>query len=80
MQFNEFTVAFNKFVMPILYDGIDIVFRFSLLQGGFYIMRGDKKAGIDRIKFATIGFLGIKFINTFINIINDVAQKATLGM
>lgn len=80
MEFNEFTSAFNKFIVPILFDGIDIVFKVSLYQAGFYLMRGDKKASIDRAKFATLGFLGIKFIDTFINIINEVAQRTTSGM
>lgn len=80
VQFSEFSDAFREYVVPIIFDGIEVVFVSSLIQGCFYIMRGDKNTGIDKIKFATLGYLMTNGVYLFKEIIDGIIYKSTLGL
>jgi len=78
MEFHVISEYFNYGVMPILLDAIKVIFKVSVVQGIYYILRSDRKTGIDRIKHATTGYIMFKFIDIFISLIDEVVNNATL--
>jgi hypothetical protein len=80
MKFNAISNAVIVGAMPIMYDIGKTLLIFGLFQGAYYIMRTDKKAGIDKMKYAITGYVMIKFISYIILLIDNVAEEALKGL
>lgn len=72
--------AFESGIMPVMYDIGKTLLIIGLFQGSYYIMRTDRKNGIDKIKYATTGYIMLKFINWFILLVDKIASEAIKGL
>lgn len=72
--------AFQAGIMPVMFDIGKTLLMIGLFQGSYYIMRADRKGGIDKIKYATMGYIMLKFINWFIALVDMIALEAMRGL
>lgn len=77
---NMISRAFESGIMPVMYDIGKTLLIIGLFQGSYYIMRTDRKNGIDKIKYATTGYIMLKFINWFILLVDRIATEAIKGL
>lgn len=71
--------TFRTNLMPIVWD-IGKTILWVSIPGGFYlIMRRNHKEGWERIKWACIGYIGLKFTDTFVNIVDKIANNMHIG-
>lgn len=70
---NILTNKFNVILMPYINDFFRLMLKIFIMQGAFYIMKKDRKEGIDKIKYAGIGYCVLKFTDIFVGIIDQIA-------
>lgn len=80
MEFNIISKAFEQGVMPIIQDGLCMIAEISTAQGVYAIARGDRKTGIDKIKYAVTGYVMIKFVPQLFDFVDKVVANATNAM
>jgi len=68
--------AFIKHGMPIMFDIGKTIFYCTSTYGTYYIMRKQYGEGIERAKAAAIGYICLRSINLF----TDIVDKITIGM
>ena len=64
--------AFQNSIMPIFYDFGRVLFKVSLAYGIYYIMRMKYTEGVNRMKWAVIGYACLKSITPFVALIDAV--------
>lgn len=67
---------FAKSVMPILFDIGKTIFMCTSVYATYYIMRKQYGEGVERAKAAAIGYICMRSIDKFI----DIVDKVTSGM
>ena len=70
--------VFDESIMPYVYDIGKLLLKVGIVQGAYYVMRADRKAGIEKIKYASFGYIMLKFIDVFINIIDEISANITM--
>jgi len=80
MEFNIISRAFEQGVLPIIQDGMCMIAEISTAQGIYAIARGDRKTGVDKIKYAISGYVMIKFVAQLFDFVDKVVQNATKAM
>ena len=73
---NIISSTFDSSIMPYVYDFFKLMLKIGMVQGAFYVMKMDKKMGIDKVKYAVIGYTMLKFTDVFIKIIDQIAINA----
>lgn len=66
--------------LPVIFDVGKTIFFIGLSQGAYYIMRTDRKAGIDKIKYATTGYVILKFSTWFVMVVDRISADALKGL
>lgn len=69
--YNSFRVSF----IPILTDGAQIIFWCSFAYGSYYLMQMRYGEGINRIKWAGLGYISFKLADKFINLVDKIANN-----
>lgn len=70
------TNAFMKAGMPILYDLGTVIFVVTCTFGFYAIIRKQVKQGVERLKWAAVGFIGLKSLELFIKLVNIAVSTA----
>lgn len=70
------TNAFMKAGMPILYDLGTVIFICTCTFGFYAIIRKQVKQGVERLKWAAVGFIGLKSLELFIKLVNIAVSTA----
>jgi len=64
--------------MPYVFDVGKLMLKIGVVQGAYFIMRSDRKNGIDKIKYSSLGYIMLKFIDIFIALIDEIVRNATM--
>lgn len=67
-------------MLPVIFDVGKTLFSIGIAQGAYYIMRTDRKAGIDKIKYATTGYVILKFSSWFVVVVDKISADALKGL
>lgn len=72
---NTFSQAFDISIMPILSDIGKVIFKVSVVGGIYLIIRQNAPKGIERIKYAAIGYVALNAMDLFINIVDNIGKN-----
>ena len=70
--------VFDQSIMPYVFDVGKLMLKIGVVQGAYFIMRSDRKNGIDKIKYSSLGYIMLKFIDIFIALIDEIVRNATM--
>ena len=68
-----FSTAFQSALMPHIIDFGKVVFWCCCCYGAYYIMRRQVNEGVDRIKYACFGYIALRLMNGFTDLIDKIA-------
>lgn len=75
---NVISSVFDESIMPYVYDIGKLLLKVGIVQGAYYVMRADRRAGIEKIKYASFGYIMLKFIDVFIKIIDEISANIVM--
>lgn len=61
--------------MPYVWECAKVLLYAGLIQGVYYIMRADTKQATNKIKYASTGYILIRFIDVFVRLVDTVANN-----
>ena len=61
--------------MPYVWECAKIMLYVGCIQGAYFLMRADTKQSVDKIKFASMGYILIRFIDVFVRLVDSVATN-----
>lgn len=61
--------------MPYIWDCAKVLLYVGVIQGVYYIMRADTKQATNKIKYASMGYILIRFIDVFVSLVDTVASS-----
>lgn len=67
--------AFRKAVLPYLLDFGKVVFWCSTIYGIYFLIRRQVSEGTDRIKWAALGYICLRLINAFTNLVDSIGEQ-----
>lgn len=73
------TAVFNTF-LPLCWDVGKVLFAIGCIQGVYMLIRSDTKGFINKTKWATIGYIALRFIQVFITFIDTLAVGICANM
>lgn len=68
--------TFKANMMPIMIDIGKTIFYCTTAYATYYIMRKQYREGVDRIKASAIGYICLRWMDTFVMIVDKVAGNA----
>jgi hypothetical protein len=66
--------AFFGAIYPLLIDFGKVIFACSLIFAFYHIIRRNVTEGVDRLKYAIYGYVGLRFLEVFIKFTDKVAD------
>lgn len=78
VSLNVISTVFDNSIMPYVYDIGKLLLKVGIVQGAYYVMRADRRAGIEKIKYASFGYIMLKFIDVFIKIIDEISANIVM--
>ena len=69
------STPFRKNVLPLFFDFGKVVFWCTTVYGCYYLMRRQVNEGADRIKWAALGYIALRMINSFTDLVDAVADS-----
>lgn len=67
--------AFDNSIMPIFYEIGTVLFKCCIVYGVYYIIRMQYTQGVERIKWAVIGYISLRLTDSFIQLIDNIAKN-----
>lgn len=67
--------AFRVSIIPIFADIAQILFWCSVVYGAYYVMQMRYSEGVNRIKYAMIGYIVFKMADGFMKLVDNIAQN-----
>lgn len=67
--------AFRESIVPIFADIAQILFWCSVVYGAYYVMQMRYSEGINRIKYAMIGYIVFKMADGFMRLVDNIANN-----
>lgn len=61
--------------MPYVWDCAKVLLYYGVIQGVYFIMRADTKQATTKIKYASMGYIMIRFIDVFVRLVDTVANN-----
>jgi hypothetical protein len=74
---NEISNAFKAGIMPVMYDIGKVIFWCSSVYGVYYIIRRNYREGVDRLKWATIGYICLRLLDAFTKLVDVIVNNIT---
>lgn len=65
--------------MPYVWECAKIMLYVGCIQGAYYLMRADTKQSVTKIKYASMGYVLIRFIDVFVRLVDSVATNMNFG-
>lgn len=67
--------SFRATGLPVLYDIGKVIFWCSSVYGFYYIIRKNIKEGSARVKWAAIGYILLRCLETFTRLVDNIATS-----
>ena len=65
---------FDSKLLPLAVDAGVCIFKLMLVSGAYILMRGGASDAIKKVKSATLGYLLLKIISTYVKVIDTIAD------
>lgn len=66
--------VFDEAIMPYILDAGKTVLKITVVQGAYYMMRSDRKNGIDKVKYGATGYVMLRCVDLFIGVVDEIAN------
>lgn len=63
---------FDDILLPIAMTGGKCIFKLMLVSGAYILMRGNASESIKKVKSATIGYILLKTIQQYVQLIDSI--------
>lgn len=69
---------FDKTLLPLAQEFGACLFKLTLISGVYVLIRGNASESIKKVKTSTIGYVLLKTIKTYVDLIDQIAANITL--
>lgn len=66
--------AFDRILLPMAIEAGTCIFKLTLISGIYILMRSNTSEAIKKIKTASIGYVLLKSINSYITLIDNICS------
>lgn len=70
--------AFRSSIVPIFMEIGKVLLYVSVFYGAYHIIRSQYTKGVEKIKWAAIGYIMLQMTDAFVSIIDKIAQNMRL--
>lgn len=77
---NVLSNGFKQAFFPIFFDIGKIIFWCAVFYGVYFIIRRQTHEGVDRLKWAGIGYICLRFVDVFTSIVDKTADAMVKNM
>ena len=70
--------AFRVSIIPIFMEIGKVLLYVSVFYGAYHIIRSQYQRGVDKIKWAAIGYIILQMTDAFVKIVDNIAKNMSL--